>query len=217
MRQLDVCWSDWKSEMSRKLKTIVDRIFKEVASDDPDSKVKHVIEKWKNHDFTVQAHGSWQLEGVIMYLKFWHELAHAVDPTFPSRLPPRCFDPLAIAEFLGIPASEFAEYLPNADRFIVDGLDGVKGEVAQLAEALGRALPILEEQMELDLSKLTDTQTDRYWAATESKALLAKEICRKAGVNYNGNSRELISRMVKDGYLRKVAGGYVRVPTRQKS
>ena len=149
-----------------------------------------------------------------MWFKYWVELACAVDPSHPNPLTPQCFDPIGIAKLFGFPIEEFAEFLPDADAHLIAGLGGVESEVARMSDALERALPIVQEQAVLDLSKLSDSQRCLYDTTNETEALSAKMICGKVGKKHSGYTRGLMSQMVKDGFLRKVPGGYVRAQTR---
>ena len=186
--------------------TLVDRIFHDACSEDPDSAVKEIIAKWRQHEFILKVNDEWQLEGFIMWFKYWQELACAVDPSLPKHLTPQCFDPIGIAKLFGFAVEEFTEFLPDVDGHVVE-------EVSRLSRALEKAMPVIEAASVLDPEQLSNSPRLLYAATDDAEALSAKMLCRQAGLRHSGYTRGLISQLVKDGFLRKVPGGYVRAPS----
>ncbi len=94
-------------------KEIVNRIAEEIRSGDPNNPVNQTIARWKGHQCIVKVNGQWQLEGFIDYLRWWNDLACAVDPSRPRAIPPHCFHPIGIARMFRLPVEEFARFLPR--------------------------------------------------------------------------------------------------------
>ncbi len=112
---------------------IIKRIAEEIRSGKPNSSVNQTIARWKGHQYIVKVNGQWQLEGFIDYLRWWNDLACAVDPSRPRAIPPHCFHPLGIASLFGLPVEEFARFVPPQPRRII-GRPGRKTTTKHIAD-----------------------------------------------------------------------------------
>jgi hypothetical protein len=86
---------------------VTNRISEALRNAEPGSQLDAVRSRWDGFEHSVQQNGDWKLEGFITYFQHCHEMMRAIDPSLPSTLPARCFDPTRIAGFFGIPVEEF--------------------------------------------------------------------------------------------------------------
>ncbi|QDU80511.1 hypothetical protein Pla110_22410 [Polystyrenella longa] len=200
--------------MSNKSQVILDKIIKEARSEDPKNKVRQIIDRWKNQIVTLGSHGKWNLEGFVMIFAYIQELSQEVDPSFPKRLPPQCFDPVSIAKRFDLKEEEFSHFQSPSNNRVAEVLEGVQEKLLNLTSLIDKALPVLDERCKVDPSTLSDTQLALYKAADDTPQF-GKQICKKAGVSHHGTNRGHLAHLVEIGLLNKTRGGYVRAPSRQ--
>lgn len=184
------------------------RIAKALRDPEPGSQVEIVVRKWRNFDFTVSRNGEWFLEGFVNFFQMHHEIARAVDPSFPDKLPAHCFSAEHIAKLFRLPEDAFSE------QYLVDS-----HETDRLLENMNeRLLEIHHTTVQgpkQRLASLTPIQQDLYEVASEDTLMLGKELCELTGLHdYDSNARTAISNLYKCGLLRKSLGkrGYIKVP-----
>jgi hypothetical protein len=85
---------------------VTNRISEALRNAESGTQLDAVRTRWDGFEHSVQQNGDWKLEGFITYFQHCHEMMRAIDPSLPSTLPPRCFDPAWIAEVFGIPVEE---------------------------------------------------------------------------------------------------------------
>ena len=116
---------------------VTNRISEALRQAESESSIDTVRSRWDGFEHSVQQNGEWKLEGFITYFQHCHEMMRAIDPSLPSTLPSRCFDPAWLAGVFGISVEEF-------------GVESISGEtneqsvihdetpLQQVAEALMR-------------------------------------------------------------------------------
>jgi len=83
------------------------RITEALSNAEPGSEIDNVQNRWNGFEHSVQQSSKWKLEGFITYFQHCHEMMRAIDPSLPSTLPARCFDPAWVAKVFGIPVEDF--------------------------------------------------------------------------------------------------------------
>lgn len=99
----------------------------------------------------------------------------------------------------------------------MDSLNKFTAKIDRLSEAVEASLPIIELSNGPNPDNLSDSKKDLYDAASESEPKIGKNICQEACMNYGGYERGLLAELVRHDFLKKVSGGYLKVPPRQKS
>lgn len=184
------------------------RIAKALRDPEPGSQVEIVVRKWRNFDFTVGRNGEWLLEGFVNFFQMHHEIARAVDPSFPDKLPAHCFSAEFISELFRLPEDAFSE------QHLVDS-----HETDRLLENMNeRLLEIHHTTVQgpkQRLATLSQKQRDLYEVASEETLMMGAELCELTGLHdYDSNARTALSNLHKCGLFRKIKGrhGYLKVP-----